>query len=223
MNQNITCFIHCLSYFFTFCIDQNDLDNALEQLRDDFESTRSNYQCQGDRLLSHLPTTLKTLRMDTAYFENIMYALEKSSVNPIRLEFYQNDQESFHVFNGADELVYLQSWTSLKELRVTVDSAMQAYNQNAASTSVVKLNMAVKGDVVCNTVDFGWFLTTFPCLEDLELHFAGTVFVGINVDIEKTYPNLQTLKIECGTASPILEDVIHTIIPNLKSLVIKKY
>ncbi|KAI8882350.1 hypothetical protein K501DRAFT_334091 [Backusella circina FSU 941] len=204
-------------------IDQDELDTALEEQRDDFELTQRNYQCQGDRLLSYLPSTLETLRLDTTYFENIMYALDKSSINPISLEFYQNDKESFHVFNGADELAYLQQWMSLKILRVTVDSAMQAYNHDTASTSIVKLNITVKGDVACNMVDFGWFLAVFPSLEELELHFSGTVFVGVNVDIEKTYPNLQTLKIECGSASPILEDILHIITPNLKSLIVTKY
>jgi hypothetical protein len=182
-----------------------------------FTNTLDAYRAQGERLMSNLPESIKTLKVNTTIFDNVMEALDQANINPIRLEFKESREASPSVFKTSNQLGYLKKLAALRTLEVTVKSSMQKYNQDLASTFITKLVVGFAGAKSFQTIDLGWLLSLFPSLEILNIKHSDAKVKG-GSDIEKTYPKLRRLSISKSPTHRNLLGYIEKVAPRLTEL-----
>jgi hypothetical protein len=150
--------------------------------------------------------------MDATLFNHIIPSLQQTQINPHKLYFQKRFQHA-QVFLQPHELGYLKSVTSLKQMRLTLGSSMQAYKDEIASSSLIKLTISIKGQDAFNV---GWLLSIFPSLEELVIDVSSAMLIAGNKRV--IYPKLRKLRVEECIIHPNLLGFITTVAPNIQKL-----
>jgi hypothetical protein len=181
----------------------------------DLDITKTVHLKEGPRLLKRLPRSLKSLKIYTHIFENIMELLEKSDINPESLAFFETNHYG-DVLRKPNDFEYLQKLSALKTMQVALNDIFPAYN-NAWSISLTTLRVSIEGNSPEKNMDFSRLLNMFPLLQELYIRYSGAKFV-IGDFRNKIHYNLKKVDLGYSSSDTQLLHFLSFAAPNLKEL-----
>jgi hypothetical protein len=195
-------------------IDRQHLQSALNT---DHNATESIYREEGIPILSKISKTIKSLNLDSRYFNGMIRILNSGCVNLTTLSVLDDEEKSI-LFTDPNQLSLLHDLPALNSLTFAFNCSLQEYGYNTASKTVTKINVAIKGTSLLDDLDICWILSIFPSLQKIRIEYSNARLVCYQDQISSVFPSLSSVTFGVSAVHPKIFSMLYKIAPNIKQV-----
>jgi hypothetical protein len=184
-----------------------------------YDATWEVYRNDGLEFIDRLPRSIKTLKLYEEMFVDIVFGIQTAGLQLSTLELYNDTFRSAgtNVFGQDEDMLFLESQTSLKALQFATYPLIQYLSPPIVSSSVTQLQLSLPYTSHCSPICIAWVLSAFPTIEKLDIRSEDALSRADMRTYEPNY-NLIELNLNRTLTSPTILNVIGSLAPNIRHL-----
>jgi hypothetical protein len=177
------------------------------------------YRNDGLQFIDRLPRSITTLKLYEEMFVDIVFGIQAAGLQLSTLELYSDIRRSAgtNVFEQDEDMLFLESQTSLKTLQFATYSLIQYLNPPIVSSSVTQLQLYLPFTSHCSPICIAWVLSAFPAIEKLDI-VSEDALCRADMSAYKPNYNLIELNLNRTLTSPTILNMIGSLAPNIRHL-----
>jgi hypothetical protein len=195
-------------------IERQQLQSALNT---DHNTTENIYREEGIPILSKFSKTIRSLNLDSRYFNGMIRILNTGCVNLTTLSVLDDEEKSI-LFTDPNQLSLLHNLPALNSLTFAFNCSLQEYGYNTAHKTVTEINIAIKGTSLLDDLDICWILSIFPLLQKIRIEYSNARLVCYQDLISGVFPSLSSITFGVSAVHPKLFSMLYKIAPNIEQV-----